>query len=413
MPVLFLLLLLTTNIFAVTEFAVDVNCPEEDYNTITAAEDATDIDLTAATTVVLSGSETGEVGDLATVAQYSGGNATGVTATVAHTKSSQILLYDVSAGASYVAGDEWRVDESNYFVYSSGVDSVRITINIHSDDGVLVSGGTLTIAGATTDVAHYRKISVPESDRHNGLMGNGAMLAINGGYLYMFEEYLKVEWLAFPYLIYNSASPFCGIRMGSEYNVLRNCLIGNVSNSTSNNSGILLGGLAPLVHNCVLYNVDGNGIRAAAAYLDSVVYNCTIYLSGLGGISHSGIGATMSAKNCLVIGCGAGYFCYSGAALYKTTCGSSDTTGTSGLTNLISTDEFVSVGSGTKNLHLKAGATSIDAGVDLGAGYAIDINSYTRTGAWDLGADEYVNQTTSDNYSGKGLGRGIGRGVYR
>lgn len=395
MRLLLILLLLNNFAFAVTEFAIDVNCPEEDYNTLALAEDATDINLTSTTTVVFSGSNVGTIGDLATVTQYREGSSTGITATVAHTKSSQILLYGVSAGAGYVAGDEWRVDESNYFTYSSGVDSARVTINIHSDDGILESSGTFTARGATTDSTHYRKISVPESDRHNGLINNGARISLSGGYFYMNEGYLKVEYLAFSQIIYDIASSSYGIRMAGGYATLRNCFIQNVSNSASNNAGVLIGGTAPVVHNCIVLNADGEGMRSTASFASSTVYNCTIYNTGLAGLYLSGTASDMDTKNCLVIGSAGN--CYSGAQT-KTNCGSSDTTGTTGLTGLTATNEFTSIGSGTENLHLKAGATSIDAGVDLGAGYAIDIDGYTRIGTWDIGADEYVEQSNAVTY---------------
>lgn len=395
MRLLLILLLLNNFAFAVTEFSVEVNCPEEDYNTLALSEDATDINLTSALTVTFYGTRTGTIPDLGTVTQYRDGAATGMTGTVAHCKSGQILLYGITSGTGYQAGDEWRIDASNYFTYSSGVDSARITINIHADDGILELSGTFTANGATTDSTHYRKISVPESDRHNGLINNGARISLSNGYFYMNEGYLKVEYLAFSQIIYNIASSYYGIRMAGGYATLRNCFIQNVSNSASNNAGVLIGGTTPVVHNCVVLNADGEGMRSTASFASSTVYNCTIYNTGLVGLSLSGTASTMDTKNCLIIGSAGN--CYSGAQT-KTNCGSSDATGTTGLIELTASNEFVSVTSGAENLHIKAGATSIDAGVDLGAGYAIDIDSYTRTGTWDLGADEYVSQSNAVTY---------------
>lgn len=57
---------------------------------------------------------------------------------------------------------------------------------------------------------------------------------------------------------------------------------------------------------------------------------------------------------------------------------------------------FTNTGAGTEDFHLVAGDTAaIDAGVDLGSPYNIDIDGVTRSGTWDIGADEYVSPVTS------------------
>ncbi len=65
---------------------------------------------------------------------------------------------------------------------------------------------------------------------------------------------------------------------------------------------------------------------------------------------------------------------------------------------------FVNTGAGTENFHLVSADTdAIDKGADLHAdtnlAFDTDIDGQARTGTWDIGADEFVNATTSIYYS--------------
>ncbi|TET36709.1 MAG: hypothetical protein E3J72_08100 [Planctomycetota bacterium] len=57
-----------------------------------------------------------------------------------------------------------------------------------------------------------------------------------------------------------------------------------------------------------------------------------------------------------------------------------------GIGNADPADQFVNPGT---DFHLKAGADCIDAGTDLSGTFTTDIDGQTRTGTWDIGADEY------------------------
>ena len=68
------------------------------------------------------------------------------------------------------------------------------------------------------------------------------------------------------------------------------------------------------------------------------------------------------------------------------------------------------------DFHLASGDTSAkDAGTDLSAdgqlAFSDDIDGATRSGSWDIGADEAA--AAADVYSGRGIGRGIARGIMR
>ena len=126
-----------------------------------------------------------------------------------------------------------------------------------------------------------------------------------------------------------------------------------------------------------VYNVDNNSL-----------YNC----GGLG-IDLTGTTGTHVAKNNTSIGNGGGD--YDTGFDTFTTNGSGDTTGDPvGLEGLVSTTEWVSVTAGSEDLHLKSGATSIDACTDLVTTPSLvqfDIDNYDRDAGgvtWDCGADE-------------------------
>jgi hypothetical protein len=90
-------------------------------------------------------------------------------------------------------------------------------------------------------------------------------------------------------------------------------------------------------------------------------------------------------------------------ALYQVTAGTGsnnatyDATGddpdlTAGIINKTSySDYFVSTTAGSEDFHLKSTATDfIGAGTDLSGTFTTDIDGVTRSGTWDIGADEYV-----------------------
>jgi hypothetical protein len=79
-----------------------------------------------------------------------------------------------------------------------------------------------------------------------------------------------------------------------------------------------------------------------------------------------------------------------------TTCASSDATGSAGLQNIAAnTTNFTNVTAGSEDFHLPAGSALIDVGTDTSGdaaplNFTDDIDGVTRTGTWDIGADEYV-----------------------
>jgi len=161
--------------------------------------------------------------------------------------------------------------------------------------------------------------------------------------------------------------------------------------------------------NCLITHSFSDGAGAG----NQIFVNC-IFLSG-SYIDHTGVGSSVYIYNCTFIGgrfiCRANTtnFCtnflidhtdaflvYAGATLVATNCSlkenkSSDWTTDGGGNRINQTFTFV----GDPDFHLDSGdAGALDYGTSLVADgvypFSDDIDGETRTGTWDIGADEYV-----------------------
>jgi hypothetical protein len=89
-----------------------------------------------------------------------------------------------------------------------------------------------------------------------------------------------------------------------------------------------------------------------------------------------------------------------------TTCASSDTTGSTGLQNIAyDTTNFTNVTAGSEDLHIPTGSALKDVGTDTSGdaapmNFTTDIDGETRSGTWDVGADELVTGGATINIAG-------------
>jgi hypothetical protein len=132
-----------------------------------------------------------------------------------------------------------------------------------------------------------------------------------------------------------------------------------------------------LIYNSTTYGIE-SGRGGGGGHKFFYFYDNTIYNSGNIDIQFSDIGGGV-VENTIVNG---GTITVSGATL------TTNLTGTTGVT-------FVSVTGGSEDFHLASTDTvAIDHGTDASANgnynFTDDIDGVTRTGIWDIGADEYV-----------------------
>ncbi len=280
------------------------------------------------------------------------------------------------------------------------------------NDSTFTAG--VTIDGTTGDADSYMWLTVASGNRHNGTAGTGVKVdptTVPVDVIYVRDDYTKVEWLE----------------------------ITGFTESSSASSGVHVNyaGNTIIAHNLIHDNAYWGriiGVFVHECYANNLVYNNIIYCgnedtAGYAGIEFYWNDDNQTAYNNTIVyqdNYGAGIFLlYSDNVLAKNNVvksyptydfyadtgasfdgnsnynASADTTspGLNSQDNIVIANVFTNTTVGSENLHLKAGASVINAGDDLSGTFTTDIDGETRpTGAntWDIGADEIV---TADSIS--------------
>lgn len=149
--------------------------------------------------------------------------------------------------------------------------------------------------------------------------------------------------------------------------------------------------------NCIIYAIGTvAGSVAVQTHSQVTLYSCTMFSGGIIVVNSSGAGGAIVAKNCYAGG--SSYQAWnadSGSTLTQTTCAASDTTGTAGLDNVaVNTTNFTNVTAGSEDYHIPTGSALKNVGTDTSGdaapfNFTTDIDGATRSGTWDVGADEF------------------------
>lgn len=410
MLVLILVLLKVNNAFAVTEFLTTFCTSGCDYTAASTAATALGLagNIKSASNLAKTGSYTTLIGSAIadnTAITWDVGARSG---TLIHMTSTQYLIKCATTTDCTNLGDTDIVsDGTNTFVVSGAPDSPIIRINCHENatftDAVTISMGSATNSNST----NYMILGVDSAYRHDGTSSTGCRISSNTNAftVTLGSHSSTVEWLRLAEAS-NGASDLGCLTMAQGFGQWnlggRNLIVENCNSSGSGNwRGVVIGHSAntgnPVnyLYNSIVYNSEKDGVMIGnlSTGADYEISNVTTYGNGQNGISAGGSGL-QTLKNDL--SCGNVTADYAGSYDTFTTSGSCDATGTSGLTGLSSSTEFTNTGS--NDYHLKAGATSIDTATSLGStnNINIDIDNYTRTGTWDLGADEFVSSGATE-----------------
>jgi hypothetical protein len=310
-----------------------------------------------------------------------------------HINNSSLITADVVLNiCCYYDHDDYTADTTGY-----------ITFNV--------------FATTNTDATRYMHIYTPKggtqsinNQRHSGkwdankyYLNIAASYAINNQVRYIWFDGLQSTT---SYSSGNVQSFFTNTYTMPQMDI-SNCIIkSTISDATYYCIGIsVVGGNSTnqgRVWNNIIYgfnngHASSTGITASdAVYIyNNTVYNCHVGISG----SYS----YPVLKNNICYSNDGGD--YSGAVKNTATNNlSSDNTAPAYNTYYRSkTLAFVNTGSGTEDFHLASTDTdAIDHGADLSASFTDDIDGQTRSGTWDIGADEYVAAGGGSAYTASG-----------
>lgn len=182
---------------------------------------------------------------------------------------------------------------------------------------------------------------------------------------------------------------------GSGNGRLSNCHIKGPTSTSYLTRGIsLINGIT--MWNCVIQVSGHTSSTCVQNHGSSSFYGCTFIAGSGASATVSILDGTCVAKNCYAGGGTVGYQVTTGS-LTKTTCASSDTSGSSGLQSIaVNTTQFTNVTSGSEDWALPGtGSALYGVGTDTSGdgaplNFTVDINGATRTTTWDIGADEYI-----------------------
>lgn len=309
----------------------------------------------------------------------------------AATESVSVIRQDCTGYSScYTSLSAWEAAQQRDLVASNEIATAMIEGTWTNPDATAV-----TIDGWTTGVDNYIKIYTTSEARHGGVWSD-TKYRLDGvaNYTYMLsvlEPYTKIDGLQ----IKRSGG---GGTRNIVYINAANVDFSNgivTKNTTAVSSGINVYSAASgtRVWNTLVYNVDEFGLQGSSLvyFYNNTIINSGAY--GLKGASYSG--TNINCKNNLVKGSASGDFFHTGSGTLSCSNSASGdgTSATYGATNKIS-QTFAFVDEGNNNYHLSSNDTAArDAGTDLSTdaslAFTTDSEGETRSGSWDIGADEY------------------------
>lgn len=286
-----------------------------------------------------------------------------------------------------------------YNSLSAAEDAEDNTGDLVSRDEIVVfqisgdwSGGAdttaVTIDGWTTDSTHYIEIRTTGSALHDGKWNTSKyILSQTSGATTMLinEAYTRVIGLQ----IYNGRTTGNAIGLqittGGDNSTVDRCIFkGFAAQTLGYNIGLGLYVAGCVVKNCIAFDQLVNNAASAGFYFNanSTVLNATAY-GCIRGFNRAG--GTITLTNCLAQACTDGF----NGTFTATTCASDIASDLASGQTATGTVTFVDTGS--DDYHLASNDTiALNAGTDLSTTFTTDIDGQTRSGTWDIGADEYI-----------------------
>ena len=294
----------------------------------------------------------------------------------------------------FQSGEQLQVNGSNYVVISNTGDSA---IAIAKIDGAWINPDTLavTIDGWTTTSTNYIRIYTTPAARHNGTWGNGYRKT---AYISISEEYVRVDGLSIrqsadstAYFIANSTG-IGEIHISNSFGQMA-----NLTTSVDTFSVYSGGNLTVKLWNNIGINDSTSTTADAFRIYDADI---TVYAYNNTGIANYGAGFRRENGTVYLIndiGISSNSAAFTGIFSSVSYSASDDATADDwgGTGNKIN-QSFSFADSANRDFHLLPSDTAAkDAGTDLLAdpnlAFTTDIDGQTRSGSWDIGADEFIN----------------------
>ena len=256
-------------------------------------------------------------------------------------------------------------------------------------DSVFADTTRVSVDGSVTSAADYIEIRVAPAVRHVGIYSTSKYrLEADGGFdavLDLSDPYVRAVGLQ----IKNTAGsqPAMKVLNVADCRAEKILVYGSGGAGIHNNATSDFYELTAI--NCIVYGCTGDGF-----YAENVgefrAYNCD--LCGNGGSGCEVEAGASVLTNCYAGGnTGADYAKGLGSITFTTTYSEDGSLSTP--TAAYSTSSgcyFTNITGGSEDFHIGTSSTLKDAGTDLSGTFTDDIDGDTRSGTWDIGADEYV-----------------------
>ncbi|MEK6532237.1 MAG: right-handed parallel beta-helix repeat-containing protein [Deltaproteobacteria bacterium] len=315
-----------------------------------------------------------------------------------------------SSGGDYTSLSAWEAARNGDLVTADTIE-VAECYNFQDTTAVLISGWV-------TDPTRYIKIYTPTAERHTGVAGTGYRLVVASAQpLRVRESHVRIIGLETKAVTAGYSGLVCDNDTAMEASPY--ILIDSLLTHDNGAYGVYLGrcgstGYPLYLINSIIYKCGNYGILLTSGYAPAIaeIYNCTVCNNTTYGIRKDSSSVVVGVKNCYAGANTTDYSSVSGTWTTFTTNASSDTTGTSGLQSIAHSTSsgayFTNVTAGSENYHIGSSSALKDVGTDLSATFTTDIDGATRSGTWDIGADEITaGGATYDGSVSFGLGMGM------
>jgi hypothetical protein len=262
----------------------------------------------------------------------------------------------------------------------------------------------VVIDGFTTSAVYYVNIYTVSPARHAGIWSTSKyILAVSGGIgIDVEDNYVTIDGLQIS--VTDTANVYGiggtgALSTGANRIVISNNIIKGPNTSSNGFYGIASQGTDCnyYVYNCVVYGFGTTNTRALLQ--NGTTTTMSLYSSTIisGDYCIRCLAGTITAKNVYAGGGTTEDWYGVGSGITCTTCMSSDAATRAGVTKSIAlnTTNFTNVTYATADYHVPLGSALIGVGTDTSGdaapmNFTTDIDGETRSGTWDIGADEYI-----------------------